>query len=64
MNNEPALKDDPAAIVREVHNWNAHKQAFIPHHIQTAYSRLRAAGWLAPRSSKVLAQCHDDRNTQ
>jgi O-acetyl-ADP-ribose deacetylase (regulator of RNase III) len=46
VNDEPALKDDPAAIVRAVHSWNAHKQAFIPHHIQTAWSRLREAGWL------------------
>ncbi len=48
VNNEPALKDDPAAIMHEVHSWNAHKQAFIPHHIQTTYSRLCEAGWLAP----------------
>jgi O-acetyl-ADP-ribose deacetylase (regulator of RNase III) len=48
VNDEPALKDDPAAIVRAVHSWNAHKQAFIPHHIQTAWSRLREVGWLEP----------------
>jgi O-acetyl-ADP-ribose deacetylase (regulator of RNase III) len=48
VNEEPALRDDPTAIVRAVHNWNVHKQGFPAHHIQTAWSQLRESGWLEP----------------
>lgn len=48
VNEEPALKDDPTTIVHAVHSWNAHKQGFPAHHIQTAWSQLRASGWLDP----------------
>jgi hypothetical protein len=46
VNEAPALKDDPTAIVRAVHSWNEHKQGFPAHHIQTAWSQLRDSGWL------------------
>jgi O-acetyl-ADP-ribose deacetylase (regulator of RNase III) len=48
VNEAPALKDDPTAIVRAVHSWNAHKQGFPAHHIQTAWSQLCESGWLEP----------------
>ena len=40
VSHDPTLKDDLAVIVREVHDWNTHKQGFLPHHIETAWSRL------------------------
>lgn len=52
----PALKDDPAGIVGAVHSWNEHKRSFAPHHIQTAWTRLRESGWFAPRCSRMRAQ--------
>jgi hypothetical protein len=60
VNDEPALKDDPTAIVRAVHSWNEHKQGFPAHHIQTAWSQLCQSGWLEPplldRAEAVPAQ--------
>ncbi len=48
VSDEAALTDDPAALVRAVYSWNAHKQTFMPHHIQAAWSRLKDTGWLDP----------------
>jgi hypothetical protein len=46
VHDQPTLKDDSIGIVRAVHSWNEHKKGFPPHHIETAWSRLKETSWL------------------
>lgn len=45
---DPRVSTDPGRAVEYVHSWNSRKQATFPEqHVEEAWRRLDAAGWLA-----------------